>query len=197
MKKDTAQNADGIVTLGYVSNPDSDTDLDSVVQFQSNGETDNAGVFMPYGLSANIPKGATLVLLANNGSSQNRMAYGSFPENRFRDLKEWEVKIGNYKTKAHIFYADDGKILFNKDLNDSTDHMVRFSKLLEGFDQAVSDLNDAISAIKTHVHVSAAPGISTGPAVDGSQIPIVLPSSNASIDLAKIEEFMVPESGEA
>ncbi len=48
--------------------------------------------------------------LAVGGTVQNLAGIPTNPENRFRDLKEWEVKVGNFKTKANIFFDEDGNI---------------------------------------------------------------------------------------
>jgi len=185
--KKTDQKIASLVSLGQVSNPDTDKDLDSVCQFQSKGQTLNAALYIPYGMSCNIPKGASLVLFANNGSAQSHIGYGSFPENRFRDLKEWELKLGNFKTKAHVFFKENGEVLFNKDLTDAENFMVRFNELQSGFDAAVNKLNSLIAKYNTHVHS----GVTTGPGSSGAT-PSTETTTSANVDGAKIEEFRVP-----
>lgn len=111
MMMDTIKNKiKNFIRLARVTREDKDDGIDSIVQCEGIDKPLNAMVAMPYGVSANVPKNATLVLLSNNGTSQSVVGIPTFPENRFRDLKEWEVKSGNYKTKCFIYFQDDGSV---------------------------------------------------------------------------------------
>ena len=106
-----------MVRIGQVSRTDSDASLDQVPQFEAMGSPVNASLIQPYGLCANVPKNATAVLFNVNGSSKSTVGIAGFPENRFRDLKEWEVKIGNFKAKCYTYFRDDGTIELRTGLN--------------------------------------------------------------------------------
>jgi len=138
--KELGQKISGIIKLGYVTRIDSDDGLDSTVQVGFLGKTLDVSLYSPYGVSSNIPQGSTVVMAANNGSNENNIGYGSFPENRFRDLKEWELKIGNFKTKANVFFNEAGEIVVlaksgeNIVLNDGTESVIKGDTFKTNYD---------------------------------------------------------------
>lgn len=194
--KRTGQTIASIMTLGLISNPDDDKSLNCVVQCESKGKAFPVGLFSPYGVSSNAPEGATVVLFNMGGSAQGKIGYASFPENRFRELKEWEVAIGNYKTKANILFADSNEVFFNKDAEEKADDfMVRFTKLKSGFDQLKSDHNALVQQVITHGHLDGVTLAPTTNSVIGTippAIPIIITPSAASVDNSKISQFRVP-----
>lgn len=63
-----------------------------------------------YGVCSNPPKGSNGILFPILGSDSNIACLADDIANRFKDLKEGEVVIGNYLTKAFIKFKQDGGI---------------------------------------------------------------------------------------
>lgn len=63
-----------------------------------------------YGICSNPPKGSNGILFPIMGSDSNIACLADDIANRFKDLKEGELVIGNYLTKAFIKFSQDGGI---------------------------------------------------------------------------------------
>lgn len=187
-----------LIGVAIVTNTDNDDSLDQVVQVTESGKPIDVLILSPYGLSSNLPQGASIFKMQIDGAPESQVGIGSFPENRFRDLKLWEVALGNYKTKAHVRFQDNGEIVFKLDNEKaSDDFLVRFNKLEEGFLEFRSDYNNTIDKLATHTHLIAAlpnPSGATIPtAVPTYTPPVTAPShSSASIADAKITAMRAP-----
>ena len=207
-----------IVTFARITLASDDSGTYQIFQTEGIGKPINTVGVLPYGLSANAPAGSTVVKLNAGSSAQNSAGIPFNPENRFRDLKEWEVKVGNFKTKANLYFEDDGSITLkagddggdirfeNTDgsgsidikengdvvLNDGEDFGVRFSELKSGFDELVSDFNSLVSSFNSHIHTTTATvGSSTTPGVISPTTSTESPSG-ADVDDSKIEDVKVP-----
>jgi len=179
------------VTISRVTNSDTDADLDSVFQITQNGQTADSMCLMPYGLSANAPRGSMAITFSNNGSSDSKVSIPGFPENRFRDLKEWEVKVGNFKTKAHVFFNDDGEMVLKLDnVTASDNYMVRYNELKAETDQLRLDFNAFVSAFNLHTHAIGV--IATVPAALAVVAAMQAQTTDFDIADCKIEKIRVP-----
>ena len=74
------------------------------------GKTKTVEVIFPYGLYANAPKGASVVLFNMSGQEENIAGIAYDALSRFKNLGEGEVVVGNPKTGSYTKYAADGKI---------------------------------------------------------------------------------------
>ncbi|MBR2678569.1 MAG: phage baseplate assembly protein [Bacilli bacterium] len=63
-----------------------------------------------YGICGNPPKGSSGILFPILGSDSNLVCLADDIKNRFKDLKEGEVVIGNYLTKSFIKFKEDGGV---------------------------------------------------------------------------------------
>lgn len=63
-----------------------------------------------YGVCSNPPKGSNGILFPILGSDSNIACLADDIKNRFKDLKEGELVVGNYLTKAFIKFSQDGGI---------------------------------------------------------------------------------------
>lgn len=63
-----------------------------------------------YGVCSNPPKGSNGILFPIMGSDSNIACLADDIANRFKDLKEGELVIGNYLTKAFIKFSQDGGV---------------------------------------------------------------------------------------
>ncbi len=66
--------------------------------------------FSPYGLYTNFPAGTPLTQFNINGDSNNKVCMGTAYDNRFKDLKDGEVVIGNIETKSFVKFDALGNI---------------------------------------------------------------------------------------
>jgi hypothetical protein len=62
---------------------------------------------LPYGLYANPPVGTPLILMSKNGVEANLAGIPYGQKDRFKNLKEGEVKIGNPVSGAYILFSED------------------------------------------------------------------------------------------
>ena len=99
-----------LIKLGRITNPGDDSGLDAVSQCEYMGKVTNAAMFLPYGISAKAPNDSLLLIFSAGGSSQNSAAIPLSAENRFRDLKDGELKIGNLVSKCFIHFKENGAI---------------------------------------------------------------------------------------
>ena len=104
-----------MIKLARITIAQEDDGLDTIAQCEAMGKPSKVVLIYPYGFSANAPVDSTVAMLNAQGSGRNYLGIPTMPENRFGDLKEWEVQIGNYKTKASIFFGDDGNIRVEND----------------------------------------------------------------------------------
>ena len=98
---------DDKITVGVVSVEDADTGLDSIGQAETDERNTPYAIVLPVGLSVGVPSGSNVLLLSVNGDAGNRVGVPFQSENRFRGLKQYEVKLGNLKKKTNVFFDDE------------------------------------------------------------------------------------------
>lgn len=100
----------GIIKYAYVTSTRDDS-LDYPNQATSFYKKTNATqIISPYGLCAHLPKNTKVVLLSVQGNSENRAAIGFSQSDRFKNLEEGEVVVGNPKSRAFVKFDKDGNI---------------------------------------------------------------------------------------
>jgi hypothetical protein len=67
-------------------------------------------VVYPYGMSANAPADSLVVMMNMMGQEENRAGIASLPYQRFKDLKVGEVAFGNFLTRSHVIFKEDGSV---------------------------------------------------------------------------------------
>jgi phage gp45-like len=88
-----------------------DTTKHPETQVDYNGITTEALRFGPYGLSSNPPLGSYAMLLSPQAREGVGIALIDMGHERFKELKEGEVQIGNYLTRASIKFDEQGNIV--------------------------------------------------------------------------------------
>ena len=78
--------------------------------FSALGRTANAQRISPYGLYANWPLNTKLVKWNILGQEENKVCLAFSQADRFKNLAEGEVIVGNPKTGSYIKFAGDSKI---------------------------------------------------------------------------------------
>lgn len=175
-----------MIQWGRVAKAIVDSGVDQVAQVESTGSKPFQVVLVyPYGISANAPPNANVLQMNIGGSGKAKAGIPTMMENRFRDLKEWEVKVGNFLSKSHVFFDENGEILLNPTQDSSSDWAVQFTALKTAFEE----LQDAFNE---HTH----PGSSSA---SGGPVTCLAPSvstppepSTGNIDAAKVEKVRMP-----
>ncbi len=74
-------------------------------------------VIYPYGLTANVPKGALCISWQIGGQESDRAAIADFPQKRPKDLAPGEVVVSNYLTGSEVRFKANGDIDINANSN--------------------------------------------------------------------------------
>lgn len=74
------------------------------------GRAQKGYILSPYGLCSNPPLGSSGVAINVNGGGSYPTGIVDYPSQRFKDLEEGEVAIGNYNTGSYIKFDKDGNI---------------------------------------------------------------------------------------
>lgn len=191
---------------GRTTRVDSDTELEQILQVETIGAKPKPTyILLPYGYSANIPEDSTVIMVSPGGSGQDQAGIPTRTEDRFRGLKEWEVKVGNFKTKSNTHYDEDGNIRLNPTSTQSEDWAIQFTEMKAAFDQLKSDFdalvlshNNLLIDVNAQTVFTAAHTHSGGaiplPDNAGSMIPSTSTGSNTTADMtdAKVDKVRLP-----
>lgn len=74
------------------------------------GKTADCEVIFPYGMSANLPENAVLVMFNVNANEQNRAGIGGLASERKKNLESGEVAFFHPLTKSFIYFKNNGDI---------------------------------------------------------------------------------------
>ncbi len=99
-----------LVKRAFVSISLPDDKASGAAQVSYFGKTGISEVVSPYGLSVRLPTGIQVLLFSVQSQENNRAAIGYSQKDRFKDLEEGEVVIGNPLTRSFIKFAKDGSI---------------------------------------------------------------------------------------
>lgn len=83
-----------------------------IVQVKYFNKTALVEVLMPYGLCSSPPLGSLATVFNILGQEENRTAIIDKPADRFK-TKPGETAVGNYITKAKIYFKEDGSVLLD------------------------------------------------------------------------------------
>jgi hypothetical protein len=100
----------GMVKRAYVTLVGDDSGRYQTTQIGYLGKTADMEVIYPYGLCGNPPKNSLVLLFNVQGMEENRAGIANLLSERFKNLKEGEVAIGNYLTKSVIKFLENGDI---------------------------------------------------------------------------------------
>lgn len=84
-----------------------------IVQCQYLGHVADVESASLYGLSFSAPINSTGIMVNLLGDEENRAAFFNTPQKRFKNLKPWELQIGNYLTRSSVKFAADKSIIIN------------------------------------------------------------------------------------
>lgn len=110
-----------VVKRAYVTSVTDDSSDYPLVQitYASPAKTATAERISPYGLYVNFPKDSQVVVFTMQANEENRACMAYSQVDRFKNLKEGEVLVGNPSTQCFIKFDKDGNIEINstKDIN--------------------------------------------------------------------------------
>ncbi len=108
-----------MIKKATIKNLFSDNQNAQIVQIQYLNKTAVSELINVYGISSLPPIGAQFVAFNLGGEEGNKFGFAYSPQNRFKDLKEGEVVVGNVKTGSSVKFNADGSISVsaNGDIN--------------------------------------------------------------------------------
>jgi phage gp45-like len=149
----------------------------------SNEIIDQVERLQPYGLSAHPPIDSEAILLSVGSGRDHAVAVVvDNAECRPQGLKAHEVVVYS-KAGSRILLTADNKIVFTADrveLLGSSDNLVKYAALKDGFDSLRLTVNALIAAFNAH----------SGHAPSGA-MPTAVAASTADISGAKVNDVMV------
>lgn len=99
-----------LITLSRVSLSLPDTGNYPVVQIDYMGTSKNMYVIWPYGMGGMLPKDSLSVTFNLRGFPENKAGIGTYPKNRFKNMKDGETWFGNPTANILIYFKEDGTI---------------------------------------------------------------------------------------
>lgn len=100
-----------LIKRAAISKVSQDTGQYSIAQITYNEKVGNCELLFPYGFCANPPEKSLVLVWNVHGQEENRVGMANDPINRFRELKEGEVQVGNYETESSIKFDENSDIL--------------------------------------------------------------------------------------
>ena len=74
------------------------------------GKTAQIELVYPYGLCSSPPTGSMVLMFNIQGQEENRAGMANLTRQRFKNLKEGEVAVGNYLTGSVVKFLENGDI---------------------------------------------------------------------------------------
>lgn len=107
-----------IVKRAYVSRANDDSGDDPATQITFFGnKTDDAERISPYGLYTNLPEDTQVLLFCISSHGEDKSVMGYARKDRFKNLEEGEVVVGNIISGTFIKFNNDGSIDVEADGN--------------------------------------------------------------------------------
>lgn len=172
-----------LITLAAITLASKDDGDFQIGQTDANGKPLDTQFVYPYGMAANAPRTSQVLRMLIDGSIQNTAGIPINPGNRFKNLKEWEVAVGNFLKKSKIFFDEDGNVEidaseFDKDVTikvGSGKTVIEGNLEVKGnitatgdIDTSTGDVTAGTISLKTHLHS----GVTSGPANTGGPVPV-------------------------
>ncbi len=94
----------------FITKPAQDEGDIRTQQISYNGKVDDAEIYMPYGLSANIPADSFCMYVQIGGDNGALVVLPDRSQDRIKDLADGEVALFNPLTKSRTIYRSNGDI---------------------------------------------------------------------------------------
>ena len=100
-----------LIKWAKITLTDGDNDTWQRAQVKSIGENPKKIIAVyPYGIFAVAPVGSNVLMFNISGQEENAAGIPFDIKNRFKNLKEGEILVGNTKTKSFIKFSENGDI---------------------------------------------------------------------------------------
>lgn len=100
-----------LIKRGYVSKLFDDSNTIPAVEVSYLGKNGIAELLNPYGFNAMPPLGTQVLIFSVNSVEANRICLAYSQKNRFKNLNEGEVVVGNPVQETYIKFDDEGDII--------------------------------------------------------------------------------------
>lgn len=110
---DTVNRITNLIKRCVLTKTTKDNTQYQIVQCQYLGHIADIESASLYGLSSNPPLDSTGIMFNLQANEENRAAFFNLPQKRFKDLKPWEVQVGNYLTRSSVKFSEDKSITIN------------------------------------------------------------------------------------
>ena len=174
------------IRRAVISRHGDDSGTYHITQITYNKKTVPAEVINPYGLYTNPPDDLQTLVFTICGDSENRAIIAYSQDDRFKDLKEGEVVVGNPKTGTFIKLKEDGGIEIDSksEINITVNGNVKV--------KAINVELDALVAVKEIERRQGGLAVAVGGKVSGSlALPVagLLSDEPLEVVVAKLEKL--------
>lgn len=135
-----------LIKRAVVSRKTADIGQVPISQVSWNEKAANVEVISPYGLYSNLPTDSLVLMLNVNGQEENKAAIGYKPKERFKNLKEGEIYVGNQVTGSVIKFLTNGDIDITA-VNDQIINITGDSTVTVGGDVTLNVTGDVTATI--------------------------------------------------
>lgn len=102
-----------LIKTGYISRVSSDDKDVQIAQVTYLGLTKDTAIITPYGVFSNAPLKSKVLLCNVLAQEENAAGIAYAQQNRFKNLKEGEVVLGNILTQSYVKLDSEGNIVIN------------------------------------------------------------------------------------
>lgn len=179
-----------LIKRAYVSLVGNDDQQFQTTQISYLNKTNVMEVIYPYGLSGNPPQDSLVLLFNVQAQEENRAGIANLPQQRFRNLNEGEVAVGNYLTTSNVKFADNGDVIVttrnnqevtidqNANISISGDATVNVS----GSTTLTSNGTTINSDVDINGNLDVSGGVTMG-SDSGSQQPVAIVGSTTEVEI--------------
>lgn len=111
--KNTANRVTNLIKRCALTKTASDDADYQIVQCQYLGHIADIESASIYGVSGSPPINSTGIMFSIQSNEENRAAFFNIPQQRFKNLKPYELQIGNYLTRSSVKFDADRTIIIN------------------------------------------------------------------------------------
>lgn len=84
-----------------------------IAQVDYLGKTSDCLIVTPYGICSKSPPESSMLMLNIQGQEENKQGFADLQQESFKELKDYELQIGNYKTRVSIKFDDIGDMVID------------------------------------------------------------------------------------
>lgn len=104
------QKITNMIRYGYLTSRETDEERNQIAQIGFLGRKIPCRIIQPYGLTTGAPRGSEMIVFSIGALSNNQAGIPTYPQNRKKGLKEWEVVLSNQNKQSELFFDEEGNI---------------------------------------------------------------------------------------